>query len=98
VDGTTPSPEWIDECQRFDDVLRDFDVTLLRRALDSAEGGRLLSLLEASKQQFEAAFTEVRDGLRERMNGARKHRLTLSGYRSAGDHQRGGPKFIATNL
>jgi hypothetical protein len=32
------------------------------------------------------------------MNGARKHRLTLSGYRSAGDHQRGGPKFIATNL
>jgi hypothetical protein len=98
VDGNTPSPEWLDQCQRFDDTLRAFDVPLLQRGLRTAEGRKLMSALDATKQEFEHAFTGVRNGLRDRMNGARQHRAALAGYRNAGERQRGGPKFITANL
>jgi hypothetical protein len=57
-----------------------------------------MSALDATKQEFEHAFTGVRNGLRDRMNGARQHRAALAGYRNAGERQRGGPKFITANL
>lgn len=98
VGGTTPSPDWLDECQRFDDVLREFDAPTLRRGLRSAEGRKLLRSLDSVKAEFEEAFYGVRDGLSDRMNDARQHRAALAGYRSAGDRQRGGPKFITANL
>jgi hypothetical protein len=96
--GTTPSADWLGECQRFDDVLRGFDVPTLRRAVGSAKGRQLMVSLDTVKAEFEEAFSGVRDGLSERMNGARQHRTALAGYRTAGDRQRGGPKFITANL
>ena len=54
--------------------------------------------LDVVKADFEEAFYGVRDGLNDRINGARQHRTALAGYRTAGDRQRGGPKFITANL
>jgi hypothetical protein len=54
--------------------------------------------LEALKPTFEQALLDALNGLRNRKSDVRKHRYALDGYRTAGEHQLGGPKFITANL
>ncbi|MEE2828768.1 MAG: hypothetical protein VX498_06250 [Myxococcota bacterium] len=96
--GQVPSEEWLDRCQQFDDSVRSFDTGVLRKALARAEGRRAMEQLDQRRDRFEAAFEGVREALKNRMNAARRGRSTLQSYRSAGDRQRGGPKFIDRNL
>jgi len=96
--GSAPSSNWLERCQLFDDGIRKFDVQELRRALRSPKGRGLVRSLEGTKERFEEAFSGVSNGLQDRKNDARNHRRALDGYRSAGDRQRGGPKFIKANL
>lgn len=96
--GSPPTLDWLDECQRFDDALRSFDGNRLQAILGSAHGQNLVQQLDVVRARFEEAFSGVRDGLQDRMNGVRKRRVALNGYRSTGERLRGGPKFITTNL